>query len=51
MKIIIIITEKLFTKKMKKGDLGMANRFSKKYGNKGLPFYYLQSDVKMPVST
>ena len=27
---------------MKKGDVGMANRFSKKYGNKGLPFNYLR---------
>ena len=33
--IIIIITEKPFTSKMKKGDVGMAKRFSKKYGNKG----------------
>ena len=27
---------------MKKGDVGMANRFLKKYGNKGLPFNYLR---------
>ena len=26
---------------MKKGDVGMANRFSKKYGNKGWAFNYL----------
>ena len=38
---------------MKKGDAGMAKRFSKKDGNKGLAFNYLQSEryVKMPVST
>ena len=38
---------------MKKGDVGMAKRFSKKYGNKGWAFNYLQSEsyVKMPVST
>ena len=37
---------------MKKGDVGMTKRFSKKYGNKGRAFNYLQSksDVKMPVS-
>ena len=36
---------------MKKGDVGMAKRFSKKYGNKGWAINYLQSDsyVKMPV--
>ena len=33
--IIIIITEKPFTSKLKKGDVGMAKHFSKKYGNKG----------------
>ena len=27
---------------MKKGDVGMANCFSKKYGNNGLPFNYLR---------
>ena len=27
---------------MKKGDVGMANRFSKKYGKKGWAFNYLQ---------
>ena len=26
---------------MKKGDVGMANQFSKKYGNKGWTFNYL----------
>ena len=35
---------------MKKEDVGMAKRFSKKYGNKGCAINYLQSDVKMPVS-
>ena len=37
---------------MKKGDVGMVKRFSKKYGNKGRAFNYLQfeSYVKMPVS-
>ena len=25
---------------MKKGDVGMAKRFTKKYGNKGLAFNY-----------
>ena len=37
---------------MKKGDVGMAKRFSKKYGNKGWAFNYLRSEsfVKMPVS-
>ena len=41
---IIIITEKTFTSKWKKGD--------KKYGNKGRAFIYLQSEsyVKKPVS-
>ena len=34
---------------MKKGDVGMAKHFSKKYGN-GMSFKYLQSYVKMPVS-
>ena len=27
---------------MKNGDVGMANRFSKKYGNKGWAFNYLR---------
>ena len=38
---------------MKKGDVGMAKCFSKKYGNKGRGFNYLQSEsyVEMPVST
>ena len=37
---------------MKKGDVGMVKRFSKKYGNKGRAFNYLQSEsyVKMLVS-
>ena len=37
---------------MKNGDVGMVKRFSKKYGNKGRTFNYLQyeSYVKMPVS-
>ena len=37
---------------MKKGDVGMAKCFSKKYGNKGWALNYLQieSYVKMPVS-
>ena len=30
---------------MKKGDVGMAKRFSKKYGNKGWAFNYLQSQL------
>ena len=29
---------------MKKGDVGMAERFTKKYGNKGWPFNYLKSE-------
>ena len=29
------VTEKPFTTKWKKGDVGMAKRFSKRYGNKG----------------
>ena len=29
---------------MKKGDVGMAKRFSKKYGNKGWALNYLQSE-------
>ena len=35
---------------MKKGDVKMAKRFSKKYGNKGLAINYVQSEsyVKMP---
>ena len=32
---IIIITEKPFTSKWKKGDVGIAKCFSKRYGNKG----------------
>ena len=42
---------------MKKGDVGMAKHFSKKYGNKGWAFEYpyLQSEinfcsVRMPVN-
>ena len=37
---------------MKKWDVGMVKRFSKKYGHKGRAFNYLQSKsyVKMPVS-
>ena len=35
---------------MKKGDVGMAKRFSKRYGTKGMSSNYLQSYVKMPVS-
>ena len=35
MKMIIIIKEKPFTSKCKKGDVGMAKCFSKKYRNKG----------------
>ena len=35
---------------MKKGDVGMVKCFSKKYGNKGWAFIYLQSYVKIPVS-
>ena len=37
---------------MKKGDVGMVKRFSKKYGNKRRAFNYLLSEgyVKMPVS-
>ena len=36
---------------MKKGGVGMAKCFSKKYRNKGRAFNYLQSEsyVKMPV--
>ena len=33
--IIIIITEKAFTSKRRKGDIEMAKSFSKKYGNNG----------------
>ena len=38
---------------MNKGDVGMAKRFSKKYGNKGWALNYLQSEsyVNMPIST
>ena len=32
---------------MKKGDVGMAKCFSKKYGNKGRAFNYLQSEYKL----
>ena len=32
---------------MKKGDVGMAKRFSKMYGNKGWVFNYLQSEIKL----
>ena len=37
---------------MKKGDVGMAKCFSKKYGNKGWAINYVQSEsyVKMPVN-
>ena len=37
---------------MKKGDVGMAERFSKKYGNKRWAINYVQSEsyVKMPVN-
>ena len=36
---------------MKKRDVGMAKRFSKKYGNNGwASTTYLQSYVKMPIS-
>ena len=37
---------------MQNGDVGMAKRFNKEYGNKGWAFNYLQSEsyVKMPVS-
>ena len=40
---------------MKKGDVGMAKHFSKKYGNKGWAFLYLQTEinfcsVSMPVN-
>ena len=43
--VYINITEKPFTSKRKKGDVGMAKCFSKKYGNKGsasLPAYLCQ---------
>ena len=43
MKMIIIITEKPLT--MKKGDVGMAKQFSKKYENKGLAFDYPASAI------
>ena len=38
---------------MKKGDVGMVKRFSKKYGNKGRAFNYLQSESygKIPDAT
>ena len=38
---------------MKKGDVGMAKRFSKKYRHKGWAINYVQSKnyVKMPVNT
>ena len=29
---------------MKKGDVGMVKHFSRKYGNKGWAFEYLQSE-------
>ena len=35
---------------MKKGDVGMAKCFSKKY-KQGMSFNYMQSCVKVPVST
>ena len=37
---------------MKKGDVGMVKHFSRKYGNKGIDFNYMQSEsyVKIPVS-
>ena len=37
---------------MKKGDVGMAKCFSKKYGNNGWAINYVQSEsyVKMPVN-
>ena len=37
---------------MKKGDVGMAKCFSKKYGNKGWAINYVQSEsyVKVPVN-
>ena len=38
------VTEKLFTSKPKKGDVGMDKCFSKKYGNKGRAFNYLHSE-------
>ena len=40
--IIFIITQKTFTKK---GDVGMAKHFSKKYGNKGRAFDYPVSAI------
>ena len=47
--IIIQVTENHL---LEKGDVGMVKRFSKKYGNKGRAFNYLQyeSYVMMPVS-
>ena len=51
------VTEKPFTSKWKKGDVGMAKHFSKKYGNKrwAFDYPYLQSQinfcsVRMPVN-
>ena len=44
-----LVTQKPFTTKWKKGDVGMAKRFSKKYANKGWAFKS-ESYVKMPVS-
>ena len=46
-----LVTEKTFII-WKKGDVGMAKCFTKKYGNKGWAFNYLQSEsyVKIPVS-
>ena len=41
----IYITEKPFTSKWKKGDVGMAKHFSKKYGNKGWAFDYPVSAI------
>ena len=35
---------------MKKGDVGMAKHFSKKYGNKGRAFNYIQSESYVNVS-
>ena len=49
---VMSITEKTLLVNEEKKDVGMVECFSKKYGNKGRAFNYLQSDsyVKMPVS-
>ena len=42
------VTEKEFTSKWKKGDVGMARHFSKKYGNKGWAIKYMSRCLSAP---